>query len=332
MVKTASQGTAMPRPVRQSDQQLADIRRVERDGWIDALSHLAISGRQGSRQVAQRLVALADRDGIDLSHLWAGYDPRGEITDVVLVIGRPGRTGMVFVSQPKRQRHVPRSGRFIDEICRRLPTDQFNILQALLDPNEHAQQSTLRAGGFEVLARLAYLQRPIDASLPEDEGSDPSVRFEPWSEERRDVFMDVLQRSYEQTLDCPALQGMRSIEDIMAGHMSVGQFDPSLWTVMYVNDEPVGVTLLNPVPDQQCVELVYLGLAAPFRGRGLGRCMLGHALAQCRATNLPRITLAVDEANKPADRLYRRSGFRVATRKLAMIRQIDNRNAPAGDA
>ena len=32
--------------------------------------------------------------------------------------------------------------------------------------------------------------------------------------------------SYQETLDCPAMSGMRAVEDVIEGHKSVGVFDP----------------------------------------------------------------------------------------------------------
>jgi ribosomal protein S18 acetylase RimI-like enzyme len=125
--------------------------------------------------------------------------------------------------------------------------------------------------------------------------------------------------SYEATLDCPALCGVRRTEDILAGHMAAGQFKPDLWTLLECDGQPAGVLLLNPVPDAQCLELVYIGLSVAARGRGLGRRLMEHALWQAAEQPQPVIAVAVDRANVPATRLYRDFSFyRVATR-VAMI-------------
>src|SRR4051794_18682111 len=54
-----------------------------------------------------------------------------------------------------------------------------------------------------------------------------------------------------------------------------------------------------------------VGVHPAFRGRGVGRFLLAHAVPECRARGAPRIRLPVFEATRPAGRLYRRFGFRL---------------------
>ena len=63
-------------------------------------------------------------------------------------------------------------------------------------------------------------------------------------------------------------------------------------------------SLLNPASQGQCVELVYLGLALFARGRGLGRRLLRHGIRLLRGRRERLMTLAVDDRNAPALRLY----------------------------
>ncbi|MEM6393681.1 MAG: GNAT family N-acetyltransferase [Planctomycetota bacterium] len=72
-------------------------------------------------------------------------------------------------------------------------------------------------------------------------------------------------------------------------------------------------------------ELVYLGVAKRFRGRGLAGRLLRHGMARVHARGGKRLLLAVDDRNEPAVSLYRSLGFRATARKLAMIRSTSNR-------
>jgi ribosomal protein S18 acetylase RimI-like enzyme len=140
-----------------------------------------------------------------------------------------------------------------------------------------------------------------------------------WSETNRQLFAEAILASYQQTLDCPALVGLRTIDEIIEGHMAAGQFSPELWWAVRHGDDPVGVMLLSPLPQRSAMELVYLGLAPAWRGRGLGSRLLGHGLAQAHQRGLTSMLLAVDDLNKPAVRLYQSQGFEVHAKKLAMI-------------
>ena len=139
------------------------------------------------------------------------------------------------------------------------------------------------------------------------------------------VRADAVLASYEDTLDCPKLFGLRDPPDILAGHRATGRFDPSLWTLLRVDTKPVGVVLLNPFPEQRTIELVYLGLAPVVRGRGFGRQLLRHALHLLQGRRERVVTLAVDENNGPALKIYREAGFRSELRRVALIRSLRNK-------
>lgn len=57
-----------------------------------------------------------------------------------------------------------------------------------------------------------------------------------------------------------------------------------------------------------------------FRGRGLGTLALETARAFCLARGVRAIHLEVDRANAPAQRLYRKLGFRSNDRELLTLR------------
>jgi ribosomal protein S18 acetylase RimI-like enzyme len=143
-----------------------------------------------------------------------------------------------------------------------------------------------------------------------------------YRDDRRAMLLEILDASYERTLDCPGLLGLRRTEDILAGHVSTGRFEPELWTLLLVDRRPAGAILLNPATQGRCVELVYLGLAPFARGRGLGGSLLRHGLLALDGRPERTVTLAVDDKNVPALRLYQAEGFRRVLRRLAYIRPI----------
>ena len=82
---------------------------------------------------------------------------------------------------------------------------------------------------------------------------------------------------------------------------------------------------MSACPDQQLVELVYLGLAEEVRGRGWSSEILSVAVANVRERyrSWP-ITCAVDQRNEPARRLYARLGFRSFGTRLALVRAMQD--------
>jgi ribosomal protein S18 acetylase RimI-like enzyme len=85
----------------------------------------------------------------------------------------------------------------------------------------------------------------------------------------------------------------------------------------------VGALLLSPSPQTDSVEVIYLGIAAESRGRGLGRALLAHGLGLVTDRPERMMALAVDARNTPATALYARTGFRTLRRREAFVAHLD---------
>jgi ribosomal protein S18 acetylase RimI-like enzyme len=261
---------------------------------------------------------------VNLDGLWARLDQLGRIELTVLAVPSPGRTAMVFATHPANDQQALSLGGVLQRACRELATMNVNLAQALLDPGQSIDRKAFVAGGFRDLAMLSYLERPLRAtrSSKQPQNWPANTRVAPYENHLRTTLLEILSRSYEETLDCPGLRGYRKTEDIFEGHRASGLFDPALWTLLYVNDEPSGAALLNPSADRNSIELVYLGLVKAARGSGLGKLLLRHAIGLLEGRAERTIHLAVDEANAPALALYRQEGFRAVQRRRAMIHPL----------
>jgi mycothiol synthase len=147
-------------------------------------------------------------------------------------------------------------------------------------------------------------------------------RWVTYSAEDHRTFARGIMASYQASMDCPSLNGLRDIEDIMAGHKATGAFDPGLWLALCEGEAPAAVLLLSRVPRTDVLELVYLGLMPAYRGRGLGDLLMRRAVAAIHETGCARLSLAVDAQNMPALKLYWRHGMQAMGRKVAMIRDL----------
>jgi mycothiol synthase len=135
------------------------------------------------------------------------------------------------------------------------------------------------------------------------------LRFESYRPSIMADFAATLEQTYEGTLDCPELNGRRTIDEILTGHRGQGRFDPRFWWLAYAGERPAGVILLDEMADAVTWELAYLGIVRHFRRHGFGRAMALHALNALR-DHATRMTLVVDVRNQPARRLYESLGFR----------------------
>lgn len=171
------------------------------------------------------------------------------------------------------------------------------------------------------ITALTYMHR--DTARPMGRLTTPNPSAFAWrafSPETEAEFRAVLQETYHGSLDMPELEGIRSLDDVMASHRAAGRFDPSRWRVGALPEEPgsAAVLLLSEVPDRPAWEVAYLGLTPPARGRGLGRAVLAYALDLARP-HVPRLELAVDDRNHPARHLYDIAGFLPFDRRIVHL-------------
>lgn len=68
-------------------------------------------------------------------------------------------------------------------------------------------------------------------------------------------------------------------------------------------------------------EILNLGVAAPYRRRGLGRALVEQALAELAALGVTGVFLEVRESNRAARRLYEVLGFREVGRRTQYYRR-----------
>jgi len=244
------------------------------------------------------------------------------LESALLPVVSAGRTMLLFIpSDLRAPTRRDATTRLIDAACARAAAAGVHLAQTLLDPRDDSAANLLMACHFSRLAELIYLQGavPDHSPLPPLPGR---TRWAPYSPATHTLFCDTILRIYDQSLDCPGLNGMRDIEDVIAGHKATGEFDPARWLLLVEDAAPLGVMLLSPVPRGDAVEVVYLGLVPDARGRGLGDFMMKHAAHVVAQSPCSRLSLAVDAGNTPALKLYWRHGLQTICRKLAMLRDL----------
>ncbi|MEM9882812.1 MAG: GNAT family N-acetyltransferase [Planctomycetota bacterium] len=301
----------------------ASFRRATPVERPEAIAMLLTGRREASDAAVRPFLDFAAEHGLDLTDLWLGFEGR-RLLATALVVPGVGRTAMLFASPAVSNARAELTGRLVGHALAHVEAGRFALVQALLEPGQDLQRRALEAGGMRHLAELAYMHRRGQAvgPLPPPKLDGRPLQAVTWSEAERPRFADAIESSYESTLDCPGLLGLRDIDDVIAGHMATGRFDPRRWTVWSDPDDgrPVAVVLLNESAAARGYELVYLGVCPHARGRGLSRPLMRRALdVTADLGAYAELFLAVDDANAPALRLYGGLGFRVSHRKTALI-------------
>lgn len=303
----------------------------------------------------------AGRRGDQVSALASMVDEENRIRLTALAVPGLGRTAQVLATTVRDSAGAEALGRLLSAVCAGLDPRHVAVAQALLDaeprpagawspavpaaavaagddatrsqplsvaPHAIWMKEAYERAEFSVLAVLDYMTRPVpDRRSIELPVPPEDVTLQPWR--RGDpVLLRILDSTYVDTLDCPGLCGLRRTEDILEGHLASARYEAPLWTLLRIEERPAGALLLSPshrssdgLGGEEC-ELVYLGLAPWARGRGLGRLLLQHGLAQLSRRAERRITLAVDRANGPAVALYSSMGFTPGAARLALIKPV----------
>jgi ribosomal protein S18 acetylase RimI-like enzyme len=243
----------------------------------------------------------------------------GALAGAIVCLPVPGASGLIWPPQaiegPGRDAVedalVGRASAWLRERGSRLG-------QCLLTADEMPLGEPLLRNGFTHVTALWYMQHDLSASamMP------PRVRLHhvPYSRLANPAtFHETLLRTYQGTQDCPEITGVRSIEEVMAGHQAQGKHNPERWLLALAAGQPVGVLLLCEMPEWAAWDVAYVGVVPEERGRGYGREIMHKALAVARADGVARLTLSVDTRNEPAWRLYTDLGFQPHDRREVFL-------------
>jgi mycothiol synthase len=197
--------------------------------------------------------------------------------------------------------------RLVELALARCRQEGMKLAEALVPPRDAALTAPLLRQGFVHITQLHYLSH--DLHQPIETPTPASLRVETLSPDNEEMFQQTLLRTYEGTLDCPELTGVRSLDEIVAGLKAAGPYRPERWWLAFLNGAPAAVIVLTPLPEGPVWDLSYLGVVPECRGSGLGRALVQRAIRKARQAGALELILAVDARNTPALRLYRAVGF-----------------------
>jgi mycothiol synthase len=281
-----------------------EIARLEDWGSAFRLLFLYLPDQERESRCANAL-HLLQRGELDPRGIFVVRGPT-ELLGAIVCLPVPGRSALLWPPGVSAEPREPLEDALMRHAAAWLRQCQVQLVQTLLAPEEAFLAAPLLRNGFREITHLHYLRH--DLNLPVHSLHLPArLQFHPFSDD--EVFRRTLARTYEGTLDCPEVNGVRSIDDVLIGHRAQGAFDPERWWLVCEGETPVGVLLMTEMPDGGEWELAYMGVVPEARRRGVGREILLFALCAARAAGAPAVTLSVDVRNEPAKKLYRSMGF-----------------------
>ena len=192
----------------------------------------------------QQMIAAS---GSSAGRLWWARSGRTTLASA-LVVESAGRTSMLFSSPPNAPGVDLQSlTRLVREISRDAVDSGVSLVQALIDPLDAPQEAMLIDSGMMLLAELIYMKRDLMSSPPSAEESGEGLIWRDYTQFSESQLGEVISRSYVDSLDCPALRGVRKMSDTIAGHKCSGSFDPHAWWIVACDEQspPAGCILVN---------------------------------------------------------------------------------------
>lgn len=285
------------------------------------LERVLAPGGPGGRAPAGQVAAFMEYMRASAVGWLARLGEPPEAADVAFALLPPGRTAIVLTSQPDdTSARAADPAAALRDLLAALAPRGLHYAQTLLEPEQPARRRVFESLGFWRLATLVYQERhvrePARVAAPTLD-----AQWAEFTEDARPRFAATIAATYVDSLDCPRLTGLRPIEDVIASHQATGVFDARLWQLVRLDGQDAGCLLLGPLAGGSMIELVYMGVAPPFRGRGVGTLLVHRALELSRLRAAHKLMVVVDEANLPARRLYHRFGFRPVTTREAYLYQ-----------
>lgn len=256
-----------------------------------------------------------------LEGVWAA-ERDGHIRAACALIGHPGRTGTVVL--PSWEVRVDASLRqdllsLLRVMTDDLDPDGFHLIQAIVDPGADWRNGLLADAGFERLADLVYQEMPI-GGMPGSPALPAGFGWRRYDASMGARLERLLGETYEGTLDCPGLNGMRRLADVVAGHRATGEFDPGYWLLLEESGRAIACVLLARMSYSGAMEVVYMGVVPAARGRGIGELLVAQAAHLAGQSGVEKLALTVDARNSPARRIYEGAGFGPVENRRAWVR------------
>ena len=254
------------------------------------------------------LLAGVRRRTVSIDLLMGAYSG-GELVTACLAAESPGAAALVFIPSKVETDVKFRATVATLKSLQALAWDRsIMLLEVLVSRGRVVLRNLLEESGFSYLTRLRYLTRDVSRRVRSSKAAH-DLEWVEYALGNELLFQRTLEETYRQSQDCPELTGIRRTADVLAGHRAAGIFDPALWWVAMRGDKPAGVMLLNRIPRQPVLEVVYMGVTHAARRTGVADALLQRALDAGARTGVVGLSLAVDQRNTPARRMYARWDF-----------------------
>lgn len=295
--------------------RIAVVPPDDRPAAVELLfAHLPV---EEQTQQAEAFCAEAAAGRLPWSGLLGAYHDE-RLAGAAVVQLQAGRTASVWLPRAAVDAPPATADELWQAVCAELDARGVRLAQVLVEHCDESDEQRLRRWGFGYLTDLLYLVCRND-QFPAQPPDSP-LTFQPYRESDRPRLAAIVEQTYGDTLDCPALNNVRPIDEVLESYRATGVFDPRRWLIVGHGAAPVGCLLLADHPQIESLELVYMGVVPSARGAGWGAHIVRHAQWLAAEAGRARLILAVDVQNAPAVGQYAAAGFQAWQRRRVYVR------------
>jgi GNAT superfamily N-acetyltransferase len=244
--------------------------------------------------------------------------PQGDAlpTGALLVECLPGRSAIVMAPQIDPELDDGSRGAIAAALLQALDQQLIKrgvlLAQGLTHHRHQPACAWFAAAGFRDVGDLLYLTADLKAVTQQPLRSPLGgpLALLPHSPQDFDRWVPLVEKTYINSLDCPAVDGLRPTREVLIGYQDIG-VPRDDWSFLVQHEgRDVGCLLLADHSPAKHAELVYMGLIPEVRGRGWGVFVAQEAQRIAAAAGAEHLVLTVDADNRPALRNYQAAGFR----------------------
>ncbi len=289
---------------------------LERRALERAYEALPVAQRKSAVDETLQAAERGERSLDGLLAAWRGNQLAGALWSEIY----PGENAVVWM--PQLADGAPRElgDALLDRSLSWLKNQGVELIQSLLATDAGDDAERLQRAGFEHSCDLLYLAS--SAELYPASAFTAELVFEQVQPDQHEDLARLIEQTYEQTLDCPALDGGRDGRQALAGYRATCRDDLSHWYLVHHRQDRIGCLLLGHDISASTWELIYMGIVPAARGRGCGLEIVRHAQSLVAQANAERLVLAVDAANEPALRIYAAAGFAAWDKRSVFLRWV----------
>ncbi|CAM0554503.1 Mycothiol acetyltransferase [Vreelandella titanicae] len=258
--------------------------------------------------------AMYNQPDVQWDGLWITIEA-GQLVSAIWVQPLPMNMAQLWLPKPLPSEQGVHTSALLRAANAWVEAHNIRLCHLELSSQAPVSEALLREHGMQRLACLDHLTGSSRYRLAMNEALplslQPLCEFS-WAEQ-----LNLLAAVGQGSLDSRPLRDVLSVEELLNGFYQQDPQAPRHWYAVGYHEAVVGVLLLAPRPALGRWELMLMGLTPNWRGKGLGRSLLNKGLALAQQAGVQEVTLAVDDINLPAKRLYQQAGFiRYAQQRL----------------